>query len=68
MGKEQVTRTSIKKPAPLPARIHVMEFLMTVKMTEVEKAGLKAFAKGKVWMRLSEWQELLEEYKKRKGV
>jgi hypothetical protein len=35
-------------------------------MTEVQKAGFIAYAGGKEWMRLSEWRELLEQYKNRK--
>lgn len=64
MGKDSTPR---KNTTPLPARIHIQEFLLTVDMTTVEKSGFVAYAKGKVWMRPKEWSNLLKEYKNRKG-
>jgi hypothetical protein len=31
-------------------------------MTDVAKAGFKAFCKGKDWMRQAEWEKALKDY------
>lgn len=51
----------------LPPRIYIDEFLaMNPDMTEIQKAGFKAFCNGKKWMRNEEWLQKLKEYKNRK--
>lgn len=50
----------------LPDRIHIEEFLFSAGIAEgMVKAGFKAYAKGRVWMRPAEWQALLDEFNAR---
>jgi hypothetical protein len=59
MDEKAQQREAIKL---LPPRIHLNEFLVRYpNFSEMERAGFKTYAK-KEWMRLSEWQELLDKY------
>lgn len=61
MAKKQ---TEAKEPTVLPRRIHINEFTMlyATHLDEMQKAGLKALARGKEWMAKEEWQEILDKY------
>lgn len=63
-AEKKVTR----EPITLPSRIHINEFRrLNTELSDIEFAGFKYFAKGKEWMRESEWQELFNQYNKRKN-
>lgn len=75
MANKKVERTPIStedtpvekpvSPAVPPVRIHLKEFMMVSKLTDMEKAAFTAFTKGKTWAQPKEWQDILQSFKKR---
>lgn len=66
MSKE-VKRQSVQEieaptASPAVSRIHLREFLATVDLTEVQKAGFKAFVGEKTLMRPAEWEDIYKKY------
>ncbi len=55
---------AVPEVQPLAPRIHINEFfaLFAKDLNNMQKAGFKAIAKGKEWMRKEEWLEHLEKY------
>lgn len=62
--KAKAKSETVKEPikAPLPARIHIDEFVTVhTDLNPMQKAGLRATC-GKDWMRLGEWEKALKKY------
>ncbi|QMV48386.1 hypothetical protein [Bacillus phage SPO1L3] len=58
-----VAKKKTIKDDVLEPRIHIDEFLkLHSGLNEVRQSGFRALAKGKVWMRKSQWEEILEQY------
>ncbi|MMZ43509.1 hypothetical protein D1872_50610 [compost metagenome] len=67
MANKNVERKSISVPqSPVPSpRIHLREFLMTSGLSDMEKAAFTAYVRGKVLMRINEWNDTLKTFKGR---
>lgn len=51
------------KPETVEPRIHIDEFLkLHSGLNEIRQSGFRALSKGKVWMRKSQWEEILKQY------
>ncbi|WIT25815.1 hypothetical protein [Bacillus phage SPO1L1] len=51
------------KDDTLEPRIHIDEFLkLHSGLNEVRQSGFRALSKGKVWMRKTQWEEVLKQY------
>jgi hypothetical protein len=61
---EEVKEIEELEPIAFPRRIHINEFTMAhaTHLDEMQKAGLKALARGKEWMDKDEWQAILDKY------
>ena len=57
--KEEVT---VEK-ATLPKRIHINEYLSTMKLDSVQKAGIVALAGVKVWRTPAQWEFFMKNTK-----
>lgn len=59
---KKTTKKSEKVPT-LEPRIHIEEFLkLHSGLNTLRQSGFRILAKGKVWMRKSQWEELLKKY------
>ncbi|ACI90984.1 gp8.1 [Bacillus phage SPO1] len=63
MKKGTTVAKKVAKPEALEPRIHIDEFLkLHSGLNEIRQSGFRALSKGKVWMRKSQWEEILKQY------